>query len=623
MYNKRLTRALQGLAVSSAVAWAPMAAAIDWTVSGFIRQEAAYKLGSGDENFWNQGGNTFNGKAQQNLIDGQSYTRFQTNPIVPIFTFDSQAGGYGEEDNDWNLMATRAELDIEATFNPDLKFFTKIRGYFDWDIYDGPDDVNYFEVPFRGDCGTRLEICDEDYMIDLPSAYLDYNNGSLWLRAGNQQIAWGESIFFRVLDVPNGVDLRRHSVLDIAAEEYSDKRVSGLGLRGSYRFKSDWELEGFVQEFNPSILPNENTPYNVIASQFVVQQESTFNVVDDEFNYGMRLRGQVGELGMQFMAVSRRNPDGVYRWTTSKVNPFEKQGLPDNGTGAILAGTPFEPFTGLGVYGHKEWFTYAGRSRLDGVDGVQSSIDEFPASQLLSWGEGGAVDICTGAPQGDVDTYDEAACVLDIFFSEEVGLGNLRGHIERVYRREEIFGFGLNYVFFADPDSFLDQLVVRFEATYTPDKEFTNIALRQEFDEEDEYVTGLVFEKYHRFSQEFPATFMVLQWMYKSESDMFSRQVSGYEADGDNSPPDGRDDFHALAFAFQQPFPNLIWRADFAILYDPEGGYLVQPGLRWKPSRSFTVEGFVNIVEGTSDNKDMLGTLEWTDEVALRLTYQF
>jgi hypothetical protein len=31
----------------------------------------------------------------------------------------------------------------------------------------------------------------------------------------------------------------------------------------------------------------------------------------------------------------------------------------------------------------------------------------------------------------------------------------------------------------------------------------------------------------------------------------------------------------------------------------------------------------VNIVEGTSDNKDMLGTLEWTDEVALRLTYQF
>jgi hypothetical protein len=596
-----------------------MASAIDWTVSGFLRQEAAYKL-TDDENFWNQQGNSFNGKAQKNLLTGVDHFRFES-PFTP--------SDYSEESNDWNLMATRAELDVEATFSPDLKFFTKIRGYFDWDIYDGPDDVNYFEVPFRDDCGTRLEICDEDYMIDLPSAYLDYNNGKLWVRAGNQQIAWGESIFFRVLDVPNGIDLRRHSVLDIAAEEYADKRVAGLGIRTSFRFDNDWELEGFVQEFNPSILPNENTPYNVIASQFVVQQESTFNDVDDEFNYGIRLRGQVGELGMQFIAVSRRNPDGVYRWTTSKVNPFTKNGLPDTDLGGgltlggLLSQTAFEPLTGLGVYGHKEWFTYAGRSRLDGVDGVQSSIEEFPAAQALSWGPGGAVDICTGDPTGTVDTYDEAACVLDAFFSPDIGLGDLRGHIERVYRREEIFGFGLNYVFFSEPDSFLDQLVVRFEATYTPDKEFTNIALRQEFDEEDEFVTGLVFEKYHRFSQAFPATFMVAQWMYKSESDMFGRQVDGYDADTDNSPPDGRDDFHALAFALQQPFPNLIWRADFAILYDPEGGYLIQPGLRWKPSRSFTVEGFVNIVEGTSDNKDMLGTLEWTDELALRLTWQF
>ena len=76
MHKKRLTRALQGLTVASAVAWAPMASAIDWTVSGFLRQEAAYKLGSGDENFWNQQGNSFNGVAQRNIIDGNDYFRF-------------------------------------------------------------------------------------------------------------------------------------------------------------------------------------------------------------------------------------------------------------------------------------------------------------------------------------------------------------------------------------------------------------------------------------------------------------------------------------------------------------------------------------------------------------------
>ena len=68
---------------------------------------------------------------------------------------------------------------------------------------------------------------------------------------------------------------------------------------------------------------------------------------------------------------------------------------------------------------------------------------------------------------------------------------------------------------------------------------------------------------------------------------------------------------------------NLIWRADLAILYDTEGGYLIQPGLRWKPNRQFTVEGFVNIVDGSNDNQDMLSTLQWTDELSLRLTWQF
>jgi hypothetical protein len=176
-------------------------------------------------------------------------------------------------------------------------------------------------------------------------------------------------------------------------------------------------------------------------------------------------------------------------------------------------------------------------------------------------------------------------------------------------------------MFFGEPDSFMDQLMVRFEFTYTPDKEFTDIALAQKPRVEDEWVTSLVFEKYQRFSENFPATFMVLQWMHKSESDMFGRHLDGYGADTFDSPPDGRDNFDAIAFALQQPFPNLIWRFDFAMLWDPEGGYLIQPGLRWKPSGNWTVEAYANFLDG--DNDDMLGTLEWGDEIGLRLGYQF
>ena len=158
----------------------------------------------------------------------------------------------------------------------------------------------------------------KDWMVDVPVAYVDYNNGPLWLRFGNQQIAWGESIFFRVLDVPNGIDLRRHSILDVAAEEYSDKRVPSFGLRGSFRVNNDWEIEGFTQRFQPSILAGDNSPYNTIPSQFTVQEQAGYQDVKNDWNFGGRIRGNIGDFGVQVMAVSRRNPDGVVRWTDSR-----------------------------------------------------------------------------------------------------------------------------------------------------------------------------------------------------------------------------------------------------------------------------------------------------------------
>ena len=169
------------------------ALAVDWYVSGFIRQEGAYSLNSSNENPWNQSGNVYNGVEAPNAVE-------QLLGLSPGTV--TRPASYTES-NDWNVMFTRAELDIDATFNSNLKFVAKVRGLYAWDIYDsGPGETNYFESPFRGDCATRLEVCGKDYMVDLPSFYFDYNSGPFWLRVGNQQIAWGESIFFRVLDNP-------------------------------------------------------------------------------------------------------------------------------------------------------------------------------------------------------------------------------------------------------------------------------------------------------------------------------------------------------------------------------------------------------------------------------------
>ena len=570
--------------------------------SGLIRQEMALNI-SGDQNPFNQHSNTYNGKEM-------TRNPVALPPLGVVTPNTVTRPGSLSQDNDWNLMATRVEVDMNAQLSNDWTAFVRLRGFFDNNIYKDFGDVNRFESNFWGKCGSALEICDENYMIDLPSAYLDYSHESVWLRIGNQQIAWGESIFFRVLDAPNGLDLRRHSFLDWASEEYADERVAAPAIRGSVRFAGDWELEGFVQMFSPTILDMENTAYNLLPTQFVRNETEAFDDVRGDVNTGLRLRGQLGELGVQFMAINRRNPDGYFGWTEYGLNPLA--GHPDptvNFIGTQLPNQPFEPFSegGQGLYSAAEFHDYAAMAYVNGTGLVQTAVSEFSGAATIA----GAVGLPAVVDEATAST------VLDTFFS---GLGNLRGHIKRKYPWENVFGFGANYMFFADPGSFLDQLIVRFETTYTPDKKFTNSSLSRRPIEADEISAALVVEKYQRFSEAFPSTYMVLQWLHKSESDMFGRHLSGYGGTKTKSAT-GRSDFDAVAFAMQQPSKTLMWRFDLAVLYDIEGGYLIQPGVRYKPNGDWTAELYGNFFDGSTDNQ--MGNFEWADEIGLRLGYQF
>jgi hypothetical protein len=631
----KVTQLWRGVAIALVLvpfAYIQKAKAIDWNVSGFIRQEGAFSLDSGKENYYNQGGNIFNDIDVPNQLAAPVQAALRANVpgleafVAPDVTNRQQiiysADGNHQtksfaQDNDWNLIQTRFEIDVGAKVNDNLKFVTKLRGVYVPDEYDNHGDVNYFETPFRGDCGTRLESCGENYMVDLPSLYADYTNGPLWLRIGNQQIAWGEAIFFRVLDTANALDLRRHSVFDFASEEYSDKRVPSLGVRGSYSFKNDWELEAWTQESQVNILSNENTPYNVITSTFVVHQEEGFDEIDDEWNTGVRLRGQVGDLGLQFTYTDRINPDGAFRWTESGVNVIPTDS-PLAGFGPLLQGSPFEPATGgQGVWSARQWIEHASAARLDGLN-IQDILDDLPLTAAAV----GGFYATAGFPAPA--TYNDMAATsgtLDAFFA---ALGEFRGHIERNYHREQIVGLGANYIFFAEPDTWLDQLIVRAEATFTEDRVFTDPSLLgKDYRVEDELIASLVVEKYHRFSRDFPATYMVLQYLHKSESDMFGRHLDGYGATADNPRPTGRDGFDAVSFALQQPSPTLTWRTDLAVLYDLEGGYLVQPGVRWKPNASMSAEVFANFVDGGDDNMDQMSSFDYVEELSFRLTFQY
>ena len=284
-----------------------------YSFSGMVRTEAAFGT-SGDDNPFNQRGNLFNGvPTQRHSVIGIEDTA--TRNGVPA-------------DDDWHMAILRAELNANFKFTPQLNLIAKLRAIYDPGVYEefDPDAVNsqavgklygepnYFKYDAEGSSRPNpLEWGSENSLVDLPALFLEYNRGPFNLRAGNQQIAWGQAIFFRVLDVANGLDLRRHSALDFAAEEFSDKRVPGLGLRSSWQFGNGWLLDGFVQKFQPTVYSNPNTPYNAIASQFTIHDR--YAQFDDKVNYGIRVKGDIGPIGVQAIAARRYNPDGVYRWT--------------------------------------------------------------------------------------------------------------------------------------------------------------------------------------------------------------------------------------------------------------------------------------------------------------------
>ena len=575
----------------------------DWvSLSGYIRPDLAIKT-SGRENPFNQRGNLFNGVAVART--GFTASDVTTRDGVPA-------------DNTLDLALLRTELDASLRFSSQFSLTAKLRGAFDPALYHeyDPAQVNsqavgavygqpsYFKYDVQGSAHPQpLEWAGRNYQIYFPALFLEYSNGPLDVRLGNQQIAWGQAIFFRVLDVPDGLDLRRHSALDYASEEFSDKRVPAPALRVLYQVSEHWLSDFYTQKFQPTVYGNPNTQYNAIPSQFTVHD--TYADYDSKMDYGLRVKGDFGDIGVQGMAVRRYNPDGVYRWTASNVNR-DLPGAP--GSGAVLAQTPFE-VDPTGVWSSAEWFTYAGMARLNGLEGLNAAVRDFPAAALL------------GAAQ--VPTYALARQELDTFFQAS-GSG-LRGHIAREYRAETDLGGGASYVVSAAPGSLLDQLIVNVEALYVPDRTFTDPSLGAGFLRKHEWTTALVMEKYQRFSAGLPATYLVFQWLHKTESDLFGRYLGGMGGDVSKPAPGYGGGYNAFALALQQPFPSLIWRADFAALYDPKGGLLLQPAVRWKPNGRFTVEAFYNYIDGHlgTPTNNALSTFDYASEVTLRLGYQF
>lgn len=499
-----------------------------------------------------------------------------------------------------------------------------------------------------------FEHSGRNYSVDLPAFFLQYNSGDLTVRLGNQSVAWGQLLFFRIMDTANGLDLRRHLILNRAVEEYSDSRMSAPGIRLTYQISDQVTADAFAQQFIPTILNSVNSPYNVVASQFIVEDRYIQQGANEKVNYGIRFKGEFGNYNLQAMYTHRRNPLGAIRWTQSGVD----KALPNdnllgaafnqacqtalipnyniqngtnlrtnNGCGPLLARTAFEA-SPAGVMSAEEWFNYASFTRLSGLDGLNKAVNDFPAAQAIL-----AQDIG--------HNIEAAGNELSAFF---VASDGLHGHIERRYYAEDIFGIGGGYVTEAEPGSIFDQIIMNVEATYTPKRVFTSFDLGQNFDKRDEIQVGFVAEKYQRFSTDIPATYMLFQYLWQKNSDLVGLRLNGYGSEnysrnGIVLDPHVPTSTHPkitpgigpganyVVFAALQPFPNYIYELSAASLIDVQGGILFQPGLVWKPQGNVTVNLFYNLVLdnawGNNPTKNLQHFLPAANEAVVRLGYQF
>lgn len=632
-------------------------------IQGFVRTESAFDV-RGNKNPNNQDGNLFN----ETTVARTAYVPpalfnviFPGQQTPPLFKWgdlalENSPNRRGDEiqskNGSLNYQIVRLEAETTYAFSESISLTARVRALYDPDFYAsfdaqsvsgvhggivGGEGAFYHGRPdflgnsIDGKTPNLLEMSGRQYSIDLPTFVFTYSEGPINVRLGNQAIAWGQALFFRTFDVPAGLDLRRHLFIDRALEEYADERISSPAIRFGYQLDNG-QFDAFASQFQPSVLPSPNTPYNVVPAQFTIHDRYFSGGYDKKVNYGVRFKADYGTWGWQAMAAHRFNPDYVFRWTQSGVErPFQGATLgtvvnnlysvtPDpsckNSSGTNNAATALS-HTGLsnepgGVYSADEWTRYAADARLNQVDALNHLINDLSTCA----GSLGASPVASGdfnAAHSEVDTFTIAA-------------GNsLRGHIERRYFREDVFGLGASYVTSSSID-FLDQIVLNLEGSYTPDKKFTSLGLGSNYTKRDDYVVSISADKWHRFTPSFPGMLLIAQVMYRNNSDLVGRLLDGYGGTQFKNPK-GVNGVTYVVFGGQQPFPNRIYEAEFATLIDTRGGAFVQLGMRWNPGHGWHVEGYWNGTSGklwgSNPNNNLIGSVDFIDEVMLRVGTEF
>jgi len=203
-----------------------------------------------------------------------------------------------------DLSLSRFFFQTEWTYQPSDVFklyaITRILGdtTYHWDS--DLDDYNAFPVDVPDYDWTMMKASDDDFRAEVWELYADLTLGNLWLRAGKQQIVWGEMISSRILDIINPLDLSWN--FQFEPEEFEIIRIPNWSIRGIYsleKFVPDWFQNSSIEAFvNPGdVLPHQNAdvgaPFNLITFPPFLRVDERDN--RGKVEYGIRLGGMIGD----------------------------------------------------------------------------------------------------------------------------------------------------------------------------------------------------------------------------------------------------------------------------------------------------------------------------------------
>ncbi|HFN4795225.1 hypothetical protein SAMN05216577_10851 [Pseudomonas citronellolis] len=126
---------------------------------------------------------------------------------------------HGDDKGKLSMLRTSLLLDADAVTGPlSWKAITRVDKEVMTDYQRDLQDLNRSMVN-TGFRGRGSDLMDQYDRAELREFYFDYEKDRVKVRVGKQQVVWGETDFFRAMDVVQGFDYRWRSFLEPENEE--------------------------------------------------------------------------------------------------------------------------------------------------------------------------------------------------------------------------------------------------------------------------------------------------------------------------------------------------------------------------------------------------------------------